>query len=261
MELDSRWLDRVIEHEKPEAVCHLAAQISVRRSVEDPVFDARVNILASIGLIEACRTHGVKRFIFTSTGGAIYGDADQVPTPETYVAAPVSPYGTSKLCVEHYLYCFRELYGFSSAALRLSNVYGPRQDPHGEAGVVAIFSRALLEGRPARINGDGLQTRDYVYVGDVVEAFVLALRSDAQGSFNVGTATETDVKELYRLIAEAARSSAPPVYGPPRPGEQKRSCVDSTRIRTELGWEPKVQLPEGIGFTVDYFGEELSAAH
>jgi UDP-glucose 4-epimerase len=126
---------------------------------------------------------------------------------------------------------------------------------------VAIFSRALLEGRPATINGDGLQTRDYVYVGDVVEAFVLALRSDAQGSFNVGTATETDVKELYRLIAEAARSSAPPVYGPPRPGEQKRSCVDSTRIRTELGWEPKVQLPEGIGFTVDYFGEELSAAH
>jgi UDP-glucose 4-epimerase len=260
MELDSRCLDRVIEHEKPEAVCHLAAQISVRRSVEDPVFDARVNILASIGLIEACRTHGVKRFIFTSTGGAIYGDADQVPTPETYVAAPVSPYGTSKLCVEHYLYCFRELYGFSSAALRLSNVYGPRQDPHGEAGVVAIFSRALLEGRPATINGDGLQTRDYVYVGDVVEAFVLALRSDAQGSFNVGTGMETDVKELYSQVARAAGSSAPAQYGPPRPGEQKRSCIDATRIRSELGWEPKVQLPEGIGLTVEYFRRELAGA-
>jgi UDP-glucose 4-epimerase len=260
MELDSRWLDHVIEREKPEAVCHLAAQISVRRSVEDPVFDARVNVLASIGLIEACRTHGVNRFVFTSTGGAIYGDADQVPTPETYVAAPVSPYGTSKLCVEHYLYCFRELYGFSSAALRLSNVYGPRQDPHGEAGVVAIFSRALLEGRPATINGDGLQTRDYLYVGDVVEAFVQALRSDAQGSFNVGTGVETDVNQLHRLIAEAARSSAPARYGPARPGEQKRSSIDPSLIRRQLGWEPKVQLPEGIGLTVDYFKQEVSAA-
>jgi UDP-glucose 4-epimerase len=260
MELDSRWLDRVIEREKPEAVCHLAAQISVRQSVEDPVFDARVNILASIGLIEACRTHGVSRFVFTSTGGAIYGDADEVPTPETYVAAPVSPYGTSKLCVEHYLYCFRELYGFSSAALRLSNVYGPRQDPHGEAGVVAIFSRALLEGRPATINGDGLQTRDYVYVGDVVEAFVLALRSDAQDSFNVGTATETNVNELYGQVARATGSNAPALYGPPRPGEQKRSSIDPSLIRRELGWEPRVQLPEGIGLTVDYFRHEVGAA-
>jgi UDP-glucose 4-epimerase len=257
MELDSRWLDRVIEREKPDAVCHLAAQISVRRSVEDPVFDARVNILASIGLIEACRSHGVKRFVFTSTGGAIYGDADQLPTPETYAATPMSPYGTSKLCVEHYLQCFRQLYGFSSAALRLANVYGPRQDPHGEAGVVAIFSRALLEGRTATINGDGLQTRDYVYVGDVVEAFVQALRSDAQGSFNVGTGVETDVNQLYDLIAQCARSSAPAQYGPARPGEQKRSSVDPTRARTELGWEPRVQLPEGIGLTVDYFRSQV----
>ena len=261
MELDSRWLDRVIEREKPEAVCHLAAQISVRRSVEDPVFDARVNVLGSIGLIEACRTHGVNRFVFTSTGGAIYGNADQVPTPETYVAAPVSPYGTSKLCVEHYLYCFRELYGFSSAALRLSNVYGPRQDPHGEAGVVAIFSRALLEGRPATINGDGLQTRDYVYVGDVVEAFVLALGSDAQGSFNVGTATETNVGELYALIGRAAGSKAPAVYGPARPGEQKRSSIDIGLIADQLGWRPRVGLHDGIGLTVGYFRSQLAAAH
>jgi UDP-glucose 4-epimerase len=260
MELDSRWLDRVIEREKPEAVCHLAAQISVRRSVEDPVFDARVNILASIGLIEACRTHGVKRFVFTSTGGAIYGDADELPTPETYAPAPMSPYGTSKLCVEHYLQCFRQLYAFSSAALRLANVYGPRQDPHGEAGVVAIFSRALLEGQPATINGDGLQTRDYVYIGDVVEAFVRALRSDAQGSFNVGTGIETDVNQLYELIAGAAGSDAQALYGPPRPGEQKRSSVDPTRVRTELGWEPEVQLPKGIGLTVEYFKGELATA-
>ena len=260
MELDGRWLDRVVEREKPEAVCHLAAQISVRRSVEDPVFDARVNILASIGLIEACRVHGVKRFIFTSTGGAIYGEADQIPTPETYPAAPVSPYGTSKLSVEHYLHCFRELYGFSSAALRLANVYGPRQDPHGEAGVVAIFSKALLEGRAATINGDGRQTRDYLYVGDVVEAFARALAGDVQGSYNVGTGTETDVRELHEVIARAAGSSAAAEYGPARPGEQKRSCLDASRIRAELGWEPKVELSAGIGATVEFFGSQVGAA-
>ena len=258
MELDGRWLDRVVEREKPDAVCHLAAQISVRRSVEDPVFDARVNILASLGLIEACRLHGVKRFVFTSTGGAIYGDADQIPTPETFPAAPVSPYGTSKLCVEHYLHCFRELYGFSSVALRLANVYGPRQDPHGEAGVVAIFSKALLEGRPATINGDGRQTRDYVYVGDVVEAFALALKSDFQGSLNVGTATETDVNQLYEHVARAAGSSAPAEYGPPRPGEQKRSCLDASAIKRKLGWEPTVPLADGIPLTVDYFKNILA---
>jgi UDP-glucose 4-epimerase len=259
MELDSRWLDRVIEREKPDAVCHLAAQISVRRSVEDPVFDARVNILGSIGLIQACRAHGVKRFVFTSTGGAIYGDADEIPTPETYVAAPISPYGTAKLSVEHYLHCFRSLGGFSSAALRLANVYGPRQDPHGEAGVVAIFCRALLEGRTATINGDGRQTRDYVFVGDVVEAFVRALRSEAQGSFNVGTEVETDVNELFQQIARAARSNATPEHGPARPGEQQRSCVAIAKIRESLGWEPKVTLAEGIEQTVEYFRAKVPA--
>ena len=259
MELDSRWLDRVIEREKPDAVCHLAAQISVRRSVEDPVFDARVNILGSVGLIQACRTHGVKRFIFTSTGGAIYGDADEIPTPETYSAAPISPYGTAKLSVEHYMHCFRSLGGFSSAALRLANVYGPRQDPHGEAGVVAIFSRALLEGRIPTINGDGRQTRDYVYVGDVVEAFVRALRSDVQGSFNVGTETETDVNQLYEQIAGAVGTSAAPKHGPGRPGEQQRSCVAIAGIKASLGWEPKVTLPEGIEQTVEYFRGQVVA--
>jgi len=260
MELDNRWLDRVVERERPDAVLHLAAQISVRRSVEDPVFDARVNILGSIGLIEACRAHGVRRFIFTSTGGAIYGDVDQVPTPETWPAAPISPYGTSKLSVEQYLHCFRQIHGFSSAALRLANVYGPRQDPHGEAGVVAIFSRALLEVRAATINGDGTQTRDYVYVGDVVEAFVRALGSEDQGSFNVGTATETSVNELYQQVAGAVGSGAAAEHGPPRPGEQRRSSVDYTRIRNELGWEPKVQLTEGIALTVDYFRTQTAAA-
>jgi len=257
MELDSRWLDRVVEREKPDAVCHLAAQISVRKSVEDPIFDARVNILGSIGLIQACRSHGVKRFVFTSTGGAIYGDADEIPTPETYNAAPISPYGTSKLSVEHYLHCFRSLGGFSSAALRLANVYGPRQDPHGEAGVVAIFCRALLEGSTPTINGDGMQTRDYVYVGDVVEAFMRALGSDAQGSFNVGTEVETDVNQLYEQVARATGSSLPAGHGPGRPGEQQRSSVSIAQIREVMGWKPTVALPEGIEQTVDYFRRQV----
>jgi UDP-glucose 4-epimerase len=257
MELDSRWLDRVIEREKPDAVCHMAAQISVRRSVEDPVFDARVNILGSIGLLQASHAHGVKRFLFTSTGGAIYGDADEIPTPEDYNAAPISPYGTAKLSIEHYLHCFRSLYDFSSAALRLANVYGPRQDPHGEAGVVAIFSRALLEGRTAVINGDGRQTRDYVYVGDVVDAFSRALRSDAQGSFNVGTQTENDVNQLYEQVARATGSTAAAEHGPGRPGEQQRSCVAIAKIKETFGWEPKVALPQGIEQTVEYFRRQV----
>lgn len=260
MEVDSRWLDRVVARERPDAVCHLAAQVSVARSVQDPVNDARINILGSLGLIQACHHHQVKRFVFASTGGDIYGDAVQVPTPETYPAAPISPYGSAKLSVEHYLHVYREVYGFSAVALRLANVYGPRQDPHGEAGVVAIFSRALLEGQPATINGDGLQTRDYVFVGDVVDAFVVALKSDVRGSYNVGTGVETDVLELYQLVAAAASSSASPLHGPPRPGEQRRSCLDATLIRSQLGWEPRVSLEQGIPETVRFFRSQLAAA-
>jgi UDP-glucose 4-epimerase len=256
MDLDSRWLDRLMEREKPDAVCHLAAQISVRRSVEDPHFDARVNVMGSIGLLMASRAAGVKRFLFASTGGAIYGDADVIPTPETYPAAPLSPYGAAKLSVEHYLHLYREMDGFSSAALRFANVYGPRQDPHGEAGVVAIFSRSLLAGDVPVINGDGTQTRDYVYVGDVVSAFALALRSDAVGSFNVGTGRETSVNELFEVVARAAGSRAEPKHGPAKPGEQKRSCLDLSHSAEVLGWSPKVTLEEGIPLTVDYFRSE-----
>jgi UDP-glucose 4-epimerase len=259
MALDTRWLDRVVAREKPDAICHLAAQISVRRSVEDPLFDAHVNIIGSIGLIEAARKHGVGRFLFASTGGAIYGDTDVVPTPETFPAAPVSPYGAAKLSVEHYLHCFHEMYGLSYAALRLANVHGPRQDPHGEAGVVAIFSRALLAGVTPTINGDGTQTRDYVYVGDVVDAFMAALQSKACGPFNVGTGVETDVNQLHALIAKAAGSDDPGRHGPAKPGEQQRSCVDTSRIATEMGWHPKTSLDDGIRLTVDAFRSEVEA--
>lgn len=260
MELDTRWLDRVVEREKPEATFHLAAQVSVRRSVADPLFDAHVNIMGSIGLIEACRKHDVRRFIFASTGGAIYGDADRIPTPESSPAAPVSPYGTAKLSVEHYLHCFHEIYGLSYAALRLANVYGPRQDPHGEAGVVAIFSRALLAGETPTINGDGTQTRDYVYVGDVVEAFVAALTSDPCGAYNVGTGVETNVNDLYQMIAAAVGSTDPGRHGPAMRGEQRRSGVDPTQMEKTMGWRPKVSLAEGIPQTVDFFKNELQTA-
>jgi UDP-glucose 4-epimerase len=253
MDIEGRWIDRVIGREKPEAICHLAAQMSVRRSVEDPIFDARVNIMGSLGLIEAARRHGAGRFVFASTGGAIYGEADTVPTPEDYPAAPLSPYGASKLSVEHYLHLFHELDGFSALALRLSNVYGPRQNPHGEAGVVAIFSSALLAGTTPTINGDGKQTRDYVYVGDVVDAFVAAIGSDAVGRVNIGTGIETDVNRLYGLVAAAAGSSAEENHGPAKLGEQRRSNLDNRLAGEMLGWEPKVTLEAGIPLTVDYF--------
>ncbi|MFN2466392.1 MAG: NAD-dependent epimerase/dehydratase family protein [Candidatus Dormibacteria bacterium] len=256
MDVESRWLDRVVEKEQPEAVCHLAAQMSVSRSVREPLFDARVNIIGSLGLLAACQAHGVKRVVFASTGGAIYGEAEVIPTPETYTAAPVSPYGASKLSFEHYLHVYREIHGLSSVALRFANVYGPRQDPHGEAGVVAIFSRALLAGAVPTIHGSGGETRDYVYVGDVVEAVVAGLRSDVRGSYNVGTATETDVNALYSLIASAVGTDRVAEHGPDRPGNQKRSCVAIDRIRDELGWTPRVALADGIPLTVDYFRTE-----
>jgi UDP-glucose 4-epimerase len=253
MDLDSRWIGRVVGREKPDAVCHLAAQTSVSRSVQDPLFDAHVNVIGSLALVEACRRQRVKRFVFTSTGGAIYGDTETIPTPEEHPARPASPYGASKLSVEHYLDLYRDLDGFSSIALRLANVYGPRQDPHGEAGVVAIFSRALLDGRTPTINGDGLQTRDYVYVGDVVEAFSAALNSGVGGSVNIGTATETNVVDIFELIRKATRSEQQATHGPQRPGEQRRSCIAIERAAAALGWEPRVSLEDGIGLTVEHF--------
>ena len=259
MDVESRWLDRVIEREQPDAVAHLAAQISVSRSVREPLFDARVNVIASIGLLAACQGHGVKRFVFASTGGAIYGDADIIPTPEDYPAAPVSPYGASKLSFEHYLHVYREVHGLSTVAMRFANVYGPRQDPHGEAGVVAIFSRAMLNGQPAVITGDGAQTRDYVYVADVAAAVASALKSERTGLYNVGTEIETDVNQLHAQIAAAAGVRAPAEHGPARPGEQRRSCVATDHIRQDFGWAPRVSLAEGIPLTVDYFRQQRAA--
>jgi UDP-glucose 4-epimerase len=255
MDLRSPWLDELFRIERPEAVVHEAAQASVRRSVEDPVFDAGVNVLGTAALLQASVHHGVRRFLFASTGGALYGDADVIPTPEDYPTLPVSPYGASKLAAEVYLRTFHALHGLSYAALRYANVYGPRQDPHGEAGVVAIFAQRLLSGERARINGDGKQTRDFVFVGDVADANARALTSDAVGSFNVGTGIETDIATIFQLLRRLTGSNQPEEHGPPLPGEQRRSVVDARKIEKVLGWKPKTSLEAGLDATVRYFRE------
>lgn len=258
LELDSPWLDELFAVERPDAVVHHAAQASVRRSVADPVFDARVNVLGTIALLQASVRHDVRRFVFASTGGAIYGETSVVPTPEDFPAAPVSPYGASKLAAEVMLATFRVMSGLSCVTLRYSNVYGPRQDPHGEAGVVAIFSRQLLAGAEAVVTGDGEQTRDFVYVADVAEANALALASTTVGVFNVGTGQETTINEIFRVLRELSGSQQPDRHGPPRTGEQRRSAVDATRIGRELGWRPKTALRDGLEKTVAYFRAELA---
>lgn len=259
MDVHSPWLDELFRIERPEAVVHQAAQASVRRSVEDPVFDASVNVLGTAALLQASVHHGVRRFLLASTGGALYGDADEIPTPEDYPTLPVSPYGAAKLAAEVYLRTFHALHGLSYAALRYANVYGPRQDPHGEAGVVAIFTRRLLSGEKARINGDGKQTRDFVYVGDVAEANARALRSDAIGSFNVGTGVETDITTVFQVLKQLTGSNQSEEHGPPLLGEQRRSVVDARKIEKVLGWRPTTSLEAGLEATVRYFRQAQSA--
>jgi len=260
MDIQSPWLDELFEIERPQAVLHEAAQASVRRSVEDPGFDASINVLGTVTLLQASVRHDVRRFLFASTGGAIYGDTDLVPTPEDAPAVPVSPYGASKLAAEVYLRTFHALHGLSYAALRYANVYGPRQDPHGEAGVVAIFAQRLLSGETARINGDGKQTRDFVYVGDVAEANARALTSDAVGSFNVGTGVETDINAIFQGLKRLSGNNQPEVHGPAMPGEQRRSVVDTRKIQKVMGWRPQTSLEAGLDATVRYFREASRTA-
>ena len=259
MDIQSPWLDELFKIERPEAVLHQAAQASVRRSVEDPVFDASVNVLGTVTLLQASVRHSVRRFLYASTGGAIYGDTDVIPTPEDVPTLPVSPYGASKLAAEVYLRTFHALHGLSYAALRYANVYGPRQDPHGEAGVVAIFARRLLAGETARINGDGKQTRDFVYVGDIAEANARALTSDAVGSFNVGTGVETDINTIFQQLKRLSGNNQPEVRGPAMPGEQRRSVVDARKIERVMGWRPHTSLEAGLDATVRYFRQASPA--
>ncbi len=250
---DASRVDRMFREEKFDLVNHHAAQMDVRRSVQDPVEDASINVLGALTLLECCQRHGVRRFIFASSGGAIYGEQDYFPADESHPTRPLSPYGVAKLTTEHYLFYYRETYGTDSVSLRYANVYGPRQNPEGEAGVVAIFASKMLAGAQAVINGDGKQTRDYVYVGDVVRANVAALDVKGSDALNVGTGMETDVNTMFRLIKDATHSNCTEEHGPAKKGEQLRSVLNCARIRSNLGWIPSVSLEEGIRKTVEFF--------
>jgi UDP-glucose 4-epimerase len=238
----------VFRRQPPEAVCHLAAQIDVRVSVAEPAFDATANVLGTIAVLEAARSVGTRRVVNTSTGGGLYGDAALLPTPEDYVIAPLAPYGQSKHAAEGYCALYTRLHGLSTVSLRYGNVYGPRQDVHGEAGVVAIFCGHLLEGRTPTVFGDGRQTRDWIDVSDVVSANLIASDHDLTGPVNIGHGRETTVLDLIEALNDVSdNGSLPePRFVPERPGEVRRSCLDVTRARTKLGWEPRSTLHEGL---------------
>jgi len=249
----------VMRRERPEVLCHHAAQMDVRRSVADPVLDAKINLVGLLNIMEHGRANGLKRVLFASTGGAIYGEQDVYPAPETHKTEPISPYGVAKLASERYLFFYSVAYGISYAALRYANVYGPRQNPHGEAGVVAIFAEKLLRGEQPMINGDGKQTRDYVYVGDLVRANLAALTSDFTGAINLGTGIETDVNTIFQQLRGLVGSAAPEQHGPAKPGEQLRSVIDNRLAQRVLGWRPEVSLQDGLRETLAFFRARVAA--
>jgi UDP-glucose 4-epimerase len=241
----------IVEETKPETIFHLGAQIDVRRSVADPAFDATVNVIGTINMLAAAQAAGVRRFVNSSTGGAIYGEGRVIPAPETHPEEPEAGYGQSKLSAEGYCGLFHRLHGLSTVSLRYGNVYGPRQDPLGEAGVIAIFCGKLVDGGRPIVFGDGLQTRDYVYVGDVVSANLAAADSDAGGAFNIGLGVQSTVMDIVELLRKlGGRDDFHAEHAPERPGEIVHIALDATRAREELGWEPKVQLEEGLERTL-----------
>jgi UDP-glucose 4-epimerase len=254
IELDVRDADAVgaaVERVGPEAIFHLAAQIDVRKSVADPAHDSRVNVEGTINVLNAALAAGVRRLINTSTGGAIYGEGQILPAPEDHPVAPESPYGLSKFCAENYCALFTRLHGLSTVSLRYGNVYGPRQDPLGEAGVIAIFCGKLLDGGRPQIFGDGKQTRDYVYVGDVVDANLRAADSDITGAFNVGRGVATSVLDIVEALAAQSDNGFEADHLPARTGEVQHIALDPSRTKAELGWEAQVDLEQGLSRTLD----------
>jgi UDP-glucose 4-epimerase len=251
---DAEAMAEIVGDERPEAIFHLAAQIDVRVSVARPAYDARTNIEGTINMLEAGREAGVRRFVFASTGGAIYGETDVVPTPEDHPPRPMAGYGQSKFCAEAYLGLYERLHGMSTVALRFGNVYGPRQDPHGEAGVIAIFTGKVLGGGRPKVFGDGRQTRDYIYVADLVDAIIAAGDASVGGAVNVGTAEETTVLELIEATRAATGKSEAefePEFAEARMGEIERSCLAVGRAREVLGWESRVNVREGVRRTIE----------
>jgi UDP-glucose 4-epimerase len=242
-------------------ILHQAAQINVRASVDDPRNDAQQNILGTLNLLEAARLGGVQKFLFASSGGAGYGEQVQFPAPETHPIQPLSPYGIAKMSVELYLYYYQQVYGLHTIALRYGNVYGPRQNPHGEAGVIAVFAQRMLGGQQPIINGDGLQTRDYVFVKDVVAANLAALGYNGSGAFNVGTSVETDVVTLFDHINAAGGGHFKRTHSPAKAGEQRRSVLDITKAKTELKWQPQHTLQAGLAETLAWFRQQQSQSN
>ncbi|HWS71453.1 MAG TPA: NAD-dependent epimerase/dehydratase family protein [Thermoanaerobaculia bacterium] len=243
----------IVERIRPDVISHHAAQIDVRKSVADPAFDAMANIVASIRLLHKAHELGVERVLFASSGGALYGEPVIAPQPESHPALPLSPYGCAKLSVEHYLHYFREVHGLESVALRYANVYGPRQNAHGEAGVVAIFANRLLAGEPVTINGTGEQQRDFVFVSDVVRANMAASEIAMSGAYNVGTGVETSVNEIYALMTSILGIDREPIHAPAKAGEQLRSVIDATKLRDAAGIDGFVPLRDGMETTLAWF--------
>jgi UDP-glucose 4-epimerase len=253
-------LEPLLREEKIEFASHHAAQIDLRHSVSDPLHDARSNILGSLKLLEACRRAGVRRVLFASTGGALYGEPEGGrPAPESHPTNPVSPYGCAKLSIEKYLHYYSVIHGFQTQVFRYANVYGPGQNGTGEAGVVAIFAEAILHGRRPKIRGDGGQTRDYIYVGDLVEAAARAAASDRTGTWNLGTGVETSVTRLFELIAGALACSEQPEHVALPPGEQRRSVLDGSAARRDFALPPYTDLEKGLGITADFFRSAASS--
>lgn len=259
MDIASPKLHEVFEQERPDVVHHLAAQISVADSVRNPVKDAMINVVGSVNLLENCVRYGVKKIIFSSSGGTVYGATEQLPAVEDLPFSAMSPYGVTKICMEYYLPFYKAEHGLDYTVLRYANVYGPRQDPHGEAGVVAIFAQAMLSGKTPTINGDGRYVRDYVYAGDVARANYLAVDRGPSDAFNIGTGESTDVNQLYAMIADAVGFHEKPLNGPHRAGDLRRNFLDVSKAARFLGWQPQVQLQQGLEQTVKFFRHRKEA--
>jgi UDP-glucose 4-epimerase len=259
LDVASPAVAELITHRRPDVVFHLAAQADVRVSVQKPVFDATVNVLGSLNVFEGCLAGEVKKVVFAASGGTLYGSPDEFPVREGHSQHPISPYGVAKKAAVDYLHYYREVRGLEYTALALANVYGPRQDPHGEAGVVSIFAGKFLTRERPTIFGDGAQTRDFVYVDDVVDAFFRATEKGGGLLLNIGTGVETSVQQLYDVMAKATGMKDPARYSPPRPGELERSALDPSRADRYLGWRPWTTLEEGVARTLEHFKGQRSA--
>ncbi len=257
VDIQNSKISQIFRNEKPKMVFHYAAQIDVRKSADNPIEDAKTNILGSLNILENCKKYEVKKIILASTGGAIYRETDIIPTPENYPALSLSPYGIAKLTIEKYLNYYYKVFDLPFIALRLANVYGPRQNSKGEAGVVAIFCDKMLSKKQPIINGLGKQTRDFVFIDDVVKASILAMKRNKVGIFNIGTAKETDINTVFRKLKKIIDPACKEIHGPAQEDEQRKSCLDYSKIKKELNWKPKYNLDKGLEETVNWFKKTL----